>query len=87
MKFLGAVLLDLIIDPVTIGDCVGFIVCIDNGGSGSCTCAQASSSDDSYISSGLSTKSGNLGQGRINFTNASLIPSGALITDANLHIE
>lgn len=87
LKIIGEIEIDYITDPSALQSCTSIIACIDNGGAGSCDCSQVDTSDNIYLSSGLSSKSSNLAQGVVDLTNSTLIPSGAILTSADLFIE
>ncbi|MBR9706414.1 hypothetical protein GOV14_05240 [Candidatus Pacearchaeota archaeon] len=77
------------VDPDAIGTCTDIPICIDNNKDSTCPCSDVTSSDDNYLSDpgGLTTKSGNLAKGVIDLANSSLVPGGAIISDATLYIE
>jgi hypothetical protein len=87
LRMIGDILIDLIIDPTVIGSCTSIISCLDNGATTTCTCSEVDSSNNVYAGGGLSTKSANLAEVVINISNSSLIPTGSLISDAELSVE
>ena len=87
LKMIGNILIDLIIDPTVTGYCTSITSCLDQGAPATCTCSEVDSSNNVYAGGTLSTKSANVAEVVINITNSSLIPSGALISDADLFLE